>query len=45
MQGLSQESPDIEPALGRLHLRLAGRWPWAAEITAAVIRPQAIPSG
>ncbi len=29
----------------RLRLRLAERWPWAAEITAAVTRMQAIPSG
>jgi hypothetical protein len=29
----------------RLRLRLAGRWPWASEITAAVTRLQALPSG
>jgi hypothetical protein len=29
----------------RLRLRLAQNWPWAADITAAVIRLQAIPSG
>ena len=29
----------------RLRLRLAGRWPWAGEITLAATRPQAIPSG
>jgi hypothetical protein len=29
----------------RLRLRLAGRWPWACEITAAVTRLQALPSG
>jgi Transposase DDE domain group 1 len=29
----------------RLRLRLAERWPWAAEITAAVTRLQALPSG
>jgi hypothetical protein len=29
----------------RLRLRLAQRWPWAAEITAATARLQAIPSG
>ena len=29
----------------RLRLRLAERWPWAAEITAAVARLQALPSG
>jgi hypothetical protein len=29
----------------RLRLRLAARWPWAADITAAVARLQAIPSG
>jgi hypothetical protein len=29
----------------RLRLRLAGRWPWAAEITAAAARLQALPSG
>ncbi|HEY2268219.1 MAG TPA: IS1380 family transposase [Streptosporangiaceae bacterium] len=29
----------------RLRLRLAARWPWAGEITAAVIRLQALPSG
>jgi Transposase DDE domain group 1 len=29
----------------RLRLRLAARWPWAGEITAAVTRLQAIPSG
>jgi Transposase DDE domain group 1 len=29
----------------RLRLRLAERWPWAADITAAVTRLQAIPTG
>jgi hypothetical protein len=29
----------------RLRLRLAGRWPWAGQVTAAVIRLQALPSG
>jgi hypothetical protein len=29
----------------RLRLRLAERWPWAADITAAIARLQAIPSG
>jgi hypothetical protein len=29
----------------RLRLRLAERWPWAAELTAAVTRLQALPSG
>jgi Transposase DDE domain group 1 len=29
----------------RLRLRLAERWPWAGELTAAVTRLQAIPSG
>jgi hypothetical protein len=29
----------------RLRLRLAERWPWAGEITAAVTRLQALPSG
>jgi Transposase DDE domain group 1 len=29
----------------RLRLRLAQRWPWATEITAAVTRLQALPSG
>jgi hypothetical protein len=29
----------------RLRLRLAQRWPWAGEITAAVTRLQALPSG
>ena len=29
----------------RLRLRLAARWPWAAQITAAVTRLQALPSG
>jgi len=29
----------------RLRLRLAERWPWAAGITAAVTRLQALPSG
>jgi hypothetical protein len=29
----------------RLRLRLAERWPWAADITGAAIRLQAIPSG
>jgi hypothetical protein len=29
----------------RLRLRLAARWPWAGEITAAVTRLQALPSG
>jgi Transposase DDE domain group 1 len=29
----------------RLRLRLAERWPWASEITAAVTRLQALPSG
>jgi hypothetical protein len=28
-----------------LLLRLAERWPWAAEITAAATRLQALPSG
>jgi hypothetical protein len=30
---------------GRLRLRLAERWPWAADITAATARLQALPSG
>jgi Transposase DDE domain group 1 len=29
----------------RLRLRLAERWPWTAEITAAVTRLQALPPG
>ncbi len=29
----------------RLRLRLAGRWPWAGEITLAATRLQALPSG
>jgi hypothetical protein len=29
----------------RLRLRLAGRWLWTPQITAAVTRPQALPSG
>ncbi len=29
----------------RLRLRLAQRWPWAGQITAAVTRLQALPSG
>jgi hypothetical protein len=29
----------------RLWLRLAERWPWAGEITAAIGRLQALPSG
>jgi hypothetical protein len=29
----------------RLRLRLAERWPWAADIAAAVTRLQALPSG
>jgi hypothetical protein len=29
----------------RLRLRLAGNWPWAADITAAAARLQALPSG
>ena len=29
----------------RLRLRLAQRWPWADDITAAVTRLQALPSG
>ena len=29
----------------RLRLRLAERWPWAADVTAGVTRLQAIPSG
>ena len=29
----------------RLRLRLAERWPWASEVTAAVTRLQALPSG
>jgi hypothetical protein len=29
----------------RLRLRLAERWPWAGEITAAIARLQALPSG
>jgi hypothetical protein len=29
----------------RLRLRLAARWPWASEITTAITRLQALPSG
>ena len=29
----------------RLRLRLAARWPWAGQITAAVTRLQALPPG
>jgi Transposase DDE domain group 1 len=29
----------------KLRLRLAGRWPWSSEITAAVARLQALPAG
>ena len=29
----------------RLRLRLAGRWPWAGELTAAIARLQALPAG
>jgi hypothetical protein len=29
----------------RLRPRLAGHWPWAAEIIAAITRLQALPSG
>ena len=29
----------------RLRLRLAERWPWAGEVTTAVTRLQALPSG
>jgi hypothetical protein len=29
----------------RLRLRLAGRWPWAGDITVAATRLQALPSG
>ena len=29
----------------RLRLRLAQRWPWVSEITAAVTRLQTLPSG
>ena len=29
----------------RLRLRLAGHWPWASQITAAITRLQAYPSG
>jgi hypothetical protein len=29
----------------RLRLRLAQRWPWAAAVTAAAARLQALPSG
>jgi hypothetical protein len=29
----------------RLRLRLAERWPWASQITAAATRLQALPSG
>ena len=29
----------------RLRLRFAGRWPWAADVTAAAARLQALPSG
>ena len=29
----------------RLRLRLPARWPWAGQITAAVTRLQALPSG
>jgi hypothetical protein len=32
-------------AARRLRLRLAGHWPWAGELTAAVTRLQALPSG
>src|SRR5690348_7567175 len=34
-----------EPRRLRLRLRLAARWPWAGQITAAVTRLQALPSG
>jgi hypothetical protein len=29
----------------RLRVRLAERWPWAREITAAITRLQALPTG
>lgn len=29
----------------RLRLRLAGRWPWASEVTAAITRLQGLPAG
>jgi hypothetical protein len=29
----------------RLRLRLAERWPWAGEVTAAIARLQALPAG
>ncbi len=29
----------------QLRLRLAGRWPWAGQVTAAIARLQALPSG
>jgi len=29
----------------RLRLRLAERWPWADEVTAAIARLQALPAG
>jgi hypothetical protein len=29
----------------RLRLRLAERWPWAGDITAAIARLQALPAG
>jgi hypothetical protein len=29
----------------RLRLRLAERWPWADEVTAAITRLQALPAG
>jgi len=35
----------LAPGGRRLRLRLAARWPWAGQITAAVTRLQALPSG
>ena len=43
MLALTRKARHWEPK--RLRLRLAERWPWAANTTAAITRLQAIPSG
>jgi hypothetical protein len=50
--GTQTAAARIFPAAGRiarggrdLRLRLAARWPWASQVTAAITRLQALPSG
>jgi hypothetical protein len=45
MLALTADARRSEPRRLRLRLRLAQNWPWAAPITAAIARLQAIPSG